>query len=63
VKAALVGDVGLKTLAIDVDTTGGVVTLKGEVESQQQADQAKMVAQTVDGVKSVDNKLSVRAKS
>ena len=63
VKAALVGDVGLKTLSIDVDTAGGVVTLKGDVESQQQADQAKTVAQAVEGVKSVDSKLAVKVKS
>lgn len=61
VKSAIIGEPGLKAMQIDVDTVDGVVTLSGTVNAPQNADQAVRVAQTVDGVKSVNNKLSVKA--
>jgi hyperosmotically inducible protein len=39
---------------INVDTTNGVVTLKGRVGSKAEADKAVEVAKRVDGVKKVD---------
>lgn len=62
VKMALVGEPGLKALKIDVDTANGVVTLTGAVDSSQSLDRATQVAQAVDGVKSVDNRLNVKSK-
>ena len=42
------------TLAIDVDTVDGVVSLKGQVDNKAQADKAVAVAKKIDGVKKVD---------
>ena len=63
VKTALIGEPGLKALKIDVDTANGVVTLSGAVDTPQNLDRATQVAQAVDGVKSVDNRLNVKAKA
>lgn len=63
VKMALVGEPGLKALKIDVDTANGVVTLTGAVDTPQSLDRATQVAQAVDGVKSVDNRLNVKSKA
>lgn len=63
VKTALVGEPGLQALKIDVDTANGVVTLTGAVDTPQSLDRATQVAQAVDGVKSVDNRLNVKAKA
>lgn len=62
VKAALADDVGLRTLRINVDSAGGVVTLKGVVDSDDTKRRAEQVASAVQGVSSVDNQLSVRQK-
>lgn len=61
VKTALIGEPGLKALQIDVDTSNGVVTLTGSVDSAQNLDRATQIAQGVEGVKSVDNRLNVKA--
>jgi hyperosmotically inducible protein len=61
VKTALIGEPGLKALKIDVDTANGVVTLTGSVDSAQNLDRATQVAQSVEGVKSVDNRLNVKS--
>ena len=63
VKTALIGEPGLKALKINVDTANGVVTLTGAVDTSQNLDRATQVAQSVDGVKSVDNRLNVKAKA
>lgn len=60
VKTALIGEPGLKALQIDVDTANGVVTLSGNVDSPTNVDRATQVAQAIQGVKSVDNRLTVR---
>ena len=61
VKSALAADVGLKTVTgINVDTDkGGVVTLKGKVDSADIKKRAGEVAKKVGGVKSVKNNLTV----
>jgi len=61
VKSALAADVGLKTVTgINVDTdNGGVVTLKGKVDSADMKKRAEQVAKKVNGVKSVKNELQV----
>lgn len=61
VKTALAADVGLKTLKIDVDSAGTVVTLKGQVDSAETKRRAEEVARKVEGVSSVRNQLTVRS--
>ena len=63
VKAALANDVGLKTLNIDVDSNGGVVTLKGQVDSVDTKKRAQEAAQAVKGVTWVQNQLSIAPKA
>ena len=58
VKAAIFAEPGLKSLQISVDTIKGVVTLSGAVDSSASAEKVALLAHTVAGVKSVDNKLS-----
>ena len=60
VKTAMAGQLAAKAELINVDTSNGVVTLTGAVESQQMAEKAMQVAQAVTGVKSVENRLSVK---
>jgi hyperosmotically inducible protein len=60
VKTALIGEPNLKALQIDVDTANGVVTLSGTVDSPANVDRATQVAQAVEGVKFVDNRLTVK---
>jgi len=59
VKSALIAEPGLKALAIDVDTSGGVITLNGTANSDESRDKAVQVAQNVQGVKLVRNNLVV----
>lgn len=63
VKAALLAEPGLKSMQITVDTTNGVVTLSGSVDTPQLMTRATEVAQSVDGVKSVKNSLGVKTTS
>ena len=60
VKAALVDDSAIKSTDISVKTDAGVVTLSGFVTSQEQAEKAVTLAKSVEGVKSVSDKLHVR---
>lgn len=59
VKAALVAEPGLKSLAINVNTFGGVVTLRGTADSQSNRQKAEQLASNVEGVRSVRNELVV----
>jgi hyperosmotically inducible protein len=61
VKSAIIAEPGLKAMQIDVDTVNGVVTLTGTVNSPELMENARRVAQTVEGVKSVNNQLTVKA--
>lgn len=61
VKTALLADPDIKSLKIDVDTNDGVVTLNGTVPSAANATRAATVAKGIDGVKSVQNRLTVKA--
>lgn len=63
VKTALAADVGLRTLNIDVDSSGTTVTLRGVVDSQDTKRRAEEVASKVDGVATVKNELTVRSGS
>ena len=63
VKTAIVAEPGLKGLEIHVDTANGVVILTGAVDSPQSLERATQVAQGVDGVKSVDNRLNLKSRA
>ena len=60
VKTALIADPDVKALKIDVDTKDGVVSLTGSADSAAHSDKAATVARGIDGVKSVDNRLTVK---
>jgi hyperosmotically inducible protein len=60
VKSALAADVGLKTLKIDVDSSEGVVTLKGNVDSEDTRRRAEATAKKVSGVTQVRNELHAK---
>ena len=60
VKTALIADPDVKALKIDVDTKDNVVTLNGTANTQANADKAVTIAKGIDGVKSVDNRLTIK---
>ena len=61
VKAKLAADVKLSTLTnIEVNSTNGVVTLAGQVDTADQKRMAADVARTVNGVVRVNNNLQVK---
>jgi osmotically-inducible protein OsmY len=62
VKAKLAAEQGATTLTgINVDTSGGTVSLSGTVDSEAMKQRAATLAQQVDGVTRVVNNLQVRA--
>ena len=61
IKSALLADPEIKSVRIDVDTKDGAVTLSGTVPSAANAERAATVAKGVDGVRSVANRLTVKA--
>jgi hyperosmotically inducible periplasmic protein len=61
VKTKLAADVKLSTLTnIEVNSTNGVVTLAGQVDTADQKRMAADVARSVDGVVRVNNNLQVK---
>lgn len=60
VKAALLQDPGTSGLQIGVETLIGGVQLSGSVDSVDEKQRAKEIAERVDGVIGVDNALSVK---
>lgn len=60
VKAALLADADVKGLDIKVETRKGEVYLSGFVDNQAQMDRAVTVAKGVEGVKNVDNKMTLK---
>jgi osmotically-inducible protein OsmY len=54
VKAGLIAEPAVKAFAINVDTSKGVVTLTGIVDSERQRQIAIQVAEGVSGVKQVE---------
>jgi hyperosmotically inducible protein len=63
VKAAIVAEPTLSAMDIKVNTTDGVVTLSGTIDAPSKAQRAKELAQTVDGVKTVNNELVIKSPS
>jgi hyperosmotically inducible periplasmic protein len=62
VNAELAKDAKLSALKINVDTVEGRVALRGTAPDAASRDRATQLAQAVDGVKSVDNQLTVSSK-
>jgi len=60
VKTQLARDKVSSLTRVDVDTTRGVVTLNGVVESAEQKARAEQIARGVGGVKSVINNLQIQ---
>lgn len=63
VKAALLDNIDIKGFDIQVETRKGEVMLSGFVSNQAQIDQAVTVTKGIEGVKSVNNKLTVKEGS
>lgn len=60
VKSALATRKGLNGADINIDARGSTVTLKGDVNTREQADLAEQVARQTDGVSAVNNQLMLR---
>jgi hyperosmotically inducible protein len=60
VKAALIDNIEVKSFDLKVETRKGEVMLSGFVDNQSQIDRAIAVASGVAGVKSVNNKVSMK---
>lgn len=60
VKSQLLWNSNTSGLAIDVDTRNAVVTLKGSVDSQAEAQLAERIARNTSDVRSVKNELDVK---
>jgi osmotically-inducible protein OsmY len=60
VKAAILGEPGLKVSEINVETFKGVVQLSGFVSSREDIASATRVARAVNGVTSVKNDMHVK---
>ena len=61
IKGKMAADVKLSTLTnIEVNSTNGVVTLAGQVNTETDRIQAEQVARSVDGVVRVNNELQVK---
>jgi len=63
VKTEFLGEPGLKSMQISVDTVKGVVTLTGTVDSKANSDKAKARAMAISGVRDVVNQLVVKSKN
>jgi hyperosmotically inducible protein len=60
IKSKMALDDTVKALAIDIDTTNGVVTLSGNVSSEAEHSKAVQLAKETQGVRSVVDHLAVR---
>jgi len=61
VKTRLIANENLEGRAIDVDTKNSVVTLAGDVRSDEQRELAELIARNTPDVRSVANELQVRS--
>ena len=62
VKMRLAGDKRLENANLSVKTTNGVVTLSGTAPTAEASSAAEDLAQSVEGVKSVDNQISAPSR-
>lgn len=59
IKTKLAEDQTIDSMGINVDTTNGVVTLSGLVNSNDQKQQAELLASGIEGVQEVINELEL----
>lgn len=59
-KSALLADAEIKGTDVSVDTKQGQVTLTGTVKSEAQKERIEKIAKGIDGVKDVQDKLTVK---
>jgi hyperosmotically inducible protein len=59
VKSKLAADPQTSAVEIDVDTLNGTVTLRGLVDSQEEARDAERLARDTEGVRDVENELEI----
>ena len=62
IKAKLLSEPGVSSMGVDVNTTGGVVTLAGSVSSHEEVAKAMRIALDTEGVLKVISTLQVRQK-
>lgn len=60
IKSKMALDDTVRAAAIDVDTTGGVVTLSGTIRSEAERTRAVQLARETEGVTSVTDRLVIR---
>jgi hyperosmotically inducible periplasmic protein len=60
VKTAYAKDPDVSAMKVHVDTDKGFVTLKGEVKSDMERNKAARLARNIEGVKGVNNNLTVK---
>jgi hyperosmotically inducible protein len=60
IKAALLADPDVRHLDVRVEAHNGEVMLSGIADNQTQMDRVNMLTWMVDGIKKVDNKMSLR---
>jgi len=62
VKTALVDDPSVSAMQVKVKTFKGVVQLSGFVDTPQQKQRAEEIARGIDGVREVQNNISVKSE-
>ena len=62
VKGKLLADPDVAGLRLDVDTRDGIVSLTGSVSTQAEKDEALRIARETDGVRSVEDRITIRAR-
>jgi osmotically-inducible protein OsmY len=63
VKTAFAQDPSVKAIDVKVDTFKGTVQLSGWVNTAEEKTRAEEIAKTIAGVKTVDNKISVKTEA
>ncbi len=63
VKTALLNEPGIRNADISIETVTGTVTLSGSVPSEAQLKRVFQIVSSVEGVKSIYNRLSVKQGS
>ena len=59
-KAKLFDDIIIRGASISVDTLEGIVTLTGAVENEKQRERATAIAESVYGVRKVNNPFMIK---
>ncbi len=63
VKSSLLSSSEVEGLDVNVDARNGIVTLSGSADTMAEKTSAERIAKSADGVKSVDNRIEIKADS